>query len=361
MFSPTNMRETVTTLFSAYASLSALVMLFRSNLNQLIPHQLQSYLLSRPQKWFKTQPSSSNLTLVVKKLHGFGKNQVYEAATTYLTTKIGPSNNHLVISKVEKKKHISIALITGEEIIDSFQNIEVKWKLCKDRDSNSASLRRKYYKISFDKQFRESVLNAYLPYVMSTSASIKEKEKVVKIYKQGSGRPWDSIRLEHPITIEKLAMDPELKRLVMDDLTRFVGEERVLQEGREGMETRLTLWGILNVIDGLWSSCGHERIIVFTTNHKDRLDPALLSPGRMDMHINMSYCTTHEIESLLENVEITPAEVAEQFMKSEDVDVCLRGLIKLLKKKIKSSEIKDENEGTVGIEEVKRPELDGKK
>ncbi|KAI7999988.1 AAA-ATPase [Camellia lanceoleosa] len=226
-------------------------------------------------------------------------------------------------------------------------------------------------------------------------------------------------------------MDPELKRTVMDDLTRFVGEERVLQEGREGMEarvlvvrsscgntslrnyllstanrsiitiedidcsvklrdhdetqpnlsdTKLTLWGILNVIDGLWSSCGHERIFVFTTNHNDRLDPALLRPGRMDMHINMSYCTTHgfkilasnylgieshplfgEIESLLENVEITPAEVAEQFMKSEDVDVCLRGLIKLLEKKIKSSEIKDENEGTVGIEEVKRPELDGKK
>ena len=54
---------------------------------------------------------------------------------------------------------------------------------------------------------------------------------------------------------------------------------------------QFTLSGLLNMIDGLWSSCGDERIIVFTTNHKDRLDPALLRPGRMDLHVHMSYCT----------------------------------------------------------------------
>ena len=47
----------------------------------------------------------------------------------------------------------------------------------------------------------------------------------------------------------------------------------------------MTLSGLLNFIDGLWSTTGEERIIVFTTNYKDRLDPALLRPGRMDMHV----------------------------------------------------------------------------
>ncbi|MFS7953528.1 putative ATPase, AAA-type, core, P-loop containing nucleoside triphosphate hydrolase [Helianthus anomalus] len=47
--------------------------------------------------------------------------------------------------------------------------------------------------------------------------------------------------------------------------------------------------GFLNFIDGLWSSCGDQRIIVFTTNHKEKLDHALLRPGRMDVHINTSY------------------------------------------------------------------------
>ncbi|KAJ6367141.1 hypothetical protein OIU77_003506 [Salix suchowensis] len=54
------------------------------------------------------------------------------------------------------------------------------------------------------------------------------------------------------------------------------------------------LSGLLNFIDGLWSSCGDERIIVFTTGHKENPDPALLRPGRMDMHIHMSYCTPRE-------------------------------------------------------------------
>ncbi|PRQ47457.1 putative P-loop containing nucleoside triphosphate hydrolase [Rosa chinensis] len=39
-------------------------------------------------------------------------------------------------------------------------------------------------------------------------------------------------------------------------------------------------------------ACGDERIIVFTTNHKDdKLDPALLRPGLPDLHIHLSCCT----------------------------------------------------------------------
>ncbi|GAV85829.1 AAA domain-containing protein, partial [Cephalotus follicularis] len=111
--------------------------------------------------------------------------------------------------------------------------------------------------------------------------------------------------------------------------------------------------GLLNFIDGLWSSCGAEKIIVFTTNHKDRLDPALLRPGRMDMHIHMSYCTpggfktlasnylgviSHNllphIDGLLREVEATPAEIAEELMKSEDPDIALTGgLISFLQSK----------------------------
>lgn len=86
---------------------------------------------------------------------------------------------------------------------------------------------------------------------------------------------------------------------------------------------------MLNFIDGLWSSCGDERIIVFPTNHKNRLDPALLRPGRMDMHIHMSYCNPSgfmilvsnylgindhnlfpEIDELLTKLEVTPAKIA---------------------------------------------------
>lgn len=124
---------------------------------------------------------------------------------------------------------------------------------------------------------------------------------------------------------------------------------------------QVTLSGLLNFIDGLWSSCGDERIIIFTTNHKDRLDHALLRPGRMDMHIYMGYCSPcgfktllanyHSIENhklcevvknLLQEIEATPAEGAEELMKSDIVEVALEGLIKFLEnKRIEASKPKE--------------------
>ncbi|CAN6183572.1 unnamed protein product [Urochloa humidicola] len=53
----------------------------------------------------------------------------------------------------------------------------------------------------------------------------------------------------------------------------------------------ITLSGLLNFIDGLWSTSGEERIIIFTTNYKERLDPALLRPGRMDRTCTSTWAT----------------------------------------------------------------------
>ncbi|KAL9687503.1 hypothetical protein QQ045_031906 [Rhodiola kirilowii] len=36
--------------------------------------------------------------------------------------------------------------------------------------------------------------------------------------------------------------------------------------------SRVTLSGVLNFIDGIWSASGGERLIVFTTNFVDKLD-----------------------------------------------------------------------------------------
>ncbi|XP_034584983.1 AAA-ATPase At3g28510 [Setaria viridis] len=121
--------------------------------------------------------------------------------------------------------------------------------------------------------------------------------------------------------------------------------------------TKVTLSGLLNFIDGLWSACGGERIIIFTTNHKEKLDPALIRRGRMDKHIEMSYCsfeafkvlaknyldiTEHdlfgEVRRLLEETQMSPADVAENLMpmskkkKKRDIDACLAALVEALNK-----------------------------
>jgi chaperone BCS1 len=117
-------------------------------------------------------------------------------------------------------------------------------------------------------------------------------------------------------------------------------------------EPQITLSGLLSFIDGLWSTSGEERIIVLTTNYKERLDPALLRPGRMDMHIYMGFCCWEafktlarnyflvddhplfpEIQELLAAVQVTPAEVSEMLLRANDPDVALRGLTEYLKEK----------------------------
>ncbi|XP_044508673.1 AAA-ATPase At3g50940-like [Mangifera indica] len=167
----------------------------------------------------------------------------------------------------------------------------------------------------------------------------------------------------------KLLVTTENKSiLVVEDIDRSLELQERLAEAKKTVATcsnpshraglnqankfRMTLSGLLNFLDGLWSSCGDERIIIFTTNHKHKLDPALLRPGRMDVHIHMSYCTPFafkvlasnylgiaghplftEIEELIEETKVTPAEIAEQLMRDEEVENTLRGLIEFLEDK----------------------------
>ncbi|CAM0905580.1 unnamed protein product [Alopecurus aequalis] len=121
----------------------------------------------------------------------------------------------------------------------------------------------------------------------------------------------------------------------------------------------VTLSGLLNAIDGPWSACGGEHIIIFTTNHVEKLDPALIRRGRMDKHIEMSYCcfetfrflakNYHRIDAhhlfdnvkaLMHEAKITPADVAEHLMPKcadDDADSCLASLMKALAEKGKEN------------------------
>lgn len=153
--------------------------------------------------------------------------------------------------------------------------------------------------------------------------------------------------------------------------------------------SKVTLSGLLNFIDGIWSSCGGERIIIFTTNFVDKLDPALIRRGRMDKHIELSYCCYEAfkvlaknyldivdeshglfptIERLLGETNMTPADVAENLMPksvSEDVDTCLKNLIKALesnkeeeaKKKAEELKKEKEKEESIQMEEKKNEDV----
>jgi hypothetical protein len=88
--------------------------------------------------------------------------------------------------------------------------------------------------------------------------------------------------------LTQLGLDlPNNSILAMEDL------DCVIYERKEHDENHITFAGLLSFLDG--TSIKDGTIIFITTNHKDKFDPALLRPGRIDYVLTFNYATTEQI------------------------------------------------------------------
>ena len=62
-------------------------------------------------------------------------------------------------------------------------------------------------------------------------------------------------------------------------------------------QEKLTLSGLLNIMDGILETPGC--IIIMTSNYPERLDGALIRPGRIDLKIAFPYCDAMMIIDLI--------------------------------------------------------------
>uniref|UniRef100_A0A8B9W382 BCS1 homolog, ubiquinol-cytochrome c reductase complex chaperone n=1 Tax=Bos mutus grunniens TaxID=30521 RepID=A0A8B9W382_BOSMU len=132
-----------------------------------------------------------------------------------------------------------------------------------------------------------------------------------------------------------LSMAPQQSLVLLEDvdaafLSRDLAAENPIKYQGLG---RLTFSGLLNALDGVAST--EARIVFMTTNHIDRLDPALIRPGRVDMKEYVGHCSRWQLTqmfqrfypgqatSLAENfadrvlqatTQISPAQVQGYFM-----------------------------------------------
>lgn len=77
-----------------------------------------------------------------------------------------------------------------------------------------------------------------------------------------------------------------------------------MRSGRRGRDqmsdvNTLSLSGLLNALDGVAAAEG--RLLFATTNHLDRLDPALSRPGRMDVWVEFKNASKWQAEALFRN------------------------------------------------------------
>jgi len=72
----------------------------------------------------------------------------------------------------------------------------------------------------------------------------------------------------------------------------------------------LTLAHLLNIIDGILETPG--RILIITSNHPEKLDEALIRPGRVDMKVEFGKSTVTDTINVLEMFYKQPFPIAEK-------------------------------------------------
>lgn len=222
---------------STAASLSASAVLIRTIANDLIPRRFQDYLFSTLHTLLHRL--SSQFTVIIEEYQGFSPNQLYKAAAVYLGTMNSPSTGRLKVTKSNEENKCKVTTERNEEMVDTFHGIQIKWRLVyhnvesavfrHPRDLSLAFQSQfSWFQLTFHKKHKDKVMGSYFQHVLSKGKEIKEELKALKLHAvqqrrfRNSADRWSSVNLEHPATFETLAMDPELKRAVMEDLERFV-------------------------------------------------------------------------------------------------------------------------------------------
>lgn len=93
-----------------------------------------------------------------------------------------------------------------------------------------------------------------------------------------------------------LSNAPERCILLLEDVdAAFLGRSRATEA--DGYQANVTFSGLLNSLDGVASS--ESRIIFMTTNHVERLDSALIRPGRVDCIEELGDAEVEQVQELL--------------------------------------------------------------
>ncbi|KAJ3109777.1 hypothetical protein HDU97_000007 [Phlyctochytrium planicorne] len=66
-----------------------------------------------------------------------------------------------------------------------------------------------------------------------------------------------------------------------------------------------SLSALLNCLDG--HMMNEDIIVIMTSNHPEVLDPALIRPGRIDLHLELGYCTRYQVNRMYSTIMNDPS------------------------------------------------------
>ncbi len=157
--------------------------------------------------------------------------------------------------------------------------------------------------------------------IISLAAQLKLKVYVIHLSSIGSEK-----ELERMIYIV-----PEHSIILLEDIDAIQKSRKTTLEiqdaGDLGYNFNVPLSSLLNCLDGITTQEG--RVFMMTTNYPDRLDPALLRPGRVDRHFVLdNLCSSDQLRMANKFYKqdtfvpldhpVSPAELQAAFMQHPD-------------------------------------------
>ena len=254
-------REMLTSLAPFFTT--AVVILLSPFVKEHIPSAVSDYLVYMYQMWL-SRFSTPQVTVVIEEKGDLLRNQIYEAATAYLRTLICDSTKptSFKVSKTVRQRESTLDIVENVQIIDYFGNIRLKWMLfCKrDESRNSYGFSEKHLALSFDRGSEKDVLDSYLTNIVDHYERIQYEKMGPKLYTRrkdhGHYGPvggsvhidegdveWRYVILEHPATFEKLAMNPEQKKMLMEDLDIFLSRKENYKKVGKAWKRGYLLYG----------------------------------------------------------------------------------------------------------------------
>ncbi|CCF58156.1 hypothetical protein KAFR_0D05090 [Kazachstania africana CBS 2517] len=107
---------------------------------------------------------------------------------------------------------------------------------------------------------------------------------------------------------------PERSILLLEDIDAAFKHRMAKNDDSGYMSTSVTFSGLLNALDGVTSS--EETITFMTTNHPEKLDPAIMRPGRIDYKAFIGNSTLFQVEKMFLKFYPNELELCNEFLKA---------------------------------------------
>uniref|UniRef100_A0A6C0JEK4 AAA+ ATPase domain-containing protein n=1 Tax=viral metagenome TaxID=1070528 RepID=A0A6C0JEK4_9ZZZZ len=234
------------------------------------------------EQWYKTKGIPYTLGMMFHGKPGCGKTSIIKAISNY-------THRHIFAVKLDKIKNFN-------ELVDIFYNIDINCK-----------------RVPINKRL----------FIIEDIDCTKFKELI----KTRSTDEQFTVKNSDFLTKEMLYGE---KSSIFPGQTVTNDKNLLLTKILNDLSENLTLSDILNVLDGILEIDG--RMLIITTNYPEKIDEALLRPGRIDIKIELKEATSEIIKCMYEyfydtkytsnknipNKVWTPSEIIQIFIQNID-------------------------------------------